>query len=65
MRPRQQRLLLPQTRLLEEISPSSAVTARVEVPMARLDALELLERPAWRRLFLMGRLGDAELIGVP
>lgn len=44
--------LLPQTRLLEEISPSSAVTARVEVPMARLDALELLERPAWRRLFL-------------
>jgi FkbM family methyltransferase len=44
--------LLPQTPLLREISPSSAVLRRTEVPLARLDEVALLDRPDWRRLFL-------------
>jgi FkbM family methyltransferase len=44
--------LLPQNELLGRISPSSLVTGRVEVPVARLDRVGLLGRSDWRRLFL-------------
>lgn len=44
--------ILAQSPLLRAISPSSAVLERLEVPCARLDALEALLEPAWRRLHL-------------
>ncbi len=43
--------ILPQTRLLRRISPSSAVRERVRVPLRRLDSLAEID-PAWRRMFL-------------
>lgn len=43
--------LLPQSPLLAELSPSSAVLDRLEVSVERLDAVALIS-PAWRRLFV-------------
>ncbi len=43
---------LPQSPLLREISPTSAVRHRVEVPQRRLDEPDLLADPTWRRLFV-------------
>lgn len=44
--------LLPRAPLLERISPSSAVVERLEVPLRRLDRLELVTAAAWRRMLL-------------
>jgi FkbM family methyltransferase len=44
--------ILPQSALLRELSPSSAVQRRIKVPAARLDGLAELLDPAWRRLHL-------------
>jgi len=44
--------LLPRTALLERISPSSAVAERLEVPLRRLDGLEVLTASPWRRMLL-------------
>ena len=44
--------ILPQTALLRQVSPSSAVTGRLSVETARLDALTHLLDPAWQRLHL-------------
>ena len=44
--------ILPQSPLLQTLSPSSAVVERLAVPCARLDALGQLLDPAWRRLHL-------------
>ena len=49
---------LPQSALLRDISPSSAVTRRIVVPQRRLDGL-LAERP-WRRLFVKVDVQGAE-----
>lgn len=50
--------LLPQSALLRDVSPSSAVTRRVVVPQRRLDGL-LAARP-WRRLFVKVDVQGAE-----
>ena len=44
--------ILPQAALLRQVSPSSAVTGRVTVEAARLDALTQLLDPDWQRLHL-------------
>lgn len=44
--------ILPQSPLLQALSPSSAVIERLAVPCARLDELGELLDPAWRRLHL-------------
>jgi FkbM family methyltransferase len=44
--------VLPQSPLLQTLSPSSAVLERLAVPCARLDALGDLVEPAWRRIHL-------------
>lgn len=44
--------ILPQSPLLERLSPSSAIVERLSVPAARLDALGDLLDPAWRRIHL-------------
>ncbi|MFO1068496.1 MAG: FkbM family methyltransferase [Geminicoccaceae bacterium] len=44
--------LLPQAPLLRSLSPSSAVTRRIEVPLARLDGVAASTDPRWQRLFL-------------
>jgi len=44
--------ILPQTALLRQVSPSSAVTERLTIEAARLDALGHLLHPAWHRLHL-------------
>jgi hypothetical protein len=44
--------ILPQSALLRELSPSSAVHRQIRVPAARLDGLAELVDPAWRRLHL-------------
>jgi FkbM family methyltransferase len=49
---------LPQSALLRDISPTSAVTRRVAVPQRRLDGL-LVARP-WRRLFVKIDVQGAE-----
>ncbi len=43
--------ILPQSRLLREISPSSAVRETLRVPLRRLDSLAEIDS-AWRRMFL-------------
>jgi FkbM family methyltransferase len=51
---------LPQSALLRDISPSSAVARRIVVPRRRLDELpELVGRP-WRRLFVKADVQGAE-----
>jgi FkbM family methyltransferase len=52
--------LLPQGPLLERISPSSAVRARLRVPVRRLDALAEIRDAPWRRLFLKIDVQGAE-----
>ena len=49
---------LPQSALLRDISPTSAVTRRVEVPQRRLDGL--LATRSWRRLFVKVDVQGAE-----
>lgn len=44
--------VLPQSALLRQVSPSSAVTERITVEAARLDALDGLLDPDWQRLHL-------------
>jgi FkbM family methyltransferase len=44
--------LLPRSALLDRISPSSAVIERLEVPLRRLDRLELVIGSSWRRMLL-------------
>ena len=51
---------LRQSRLLQEISPSSAVLRRVQVQQCRLDELDLLCDRPWRRLFVKIDVQGAE-----
>lgn len=51
---------LPQSRLLRDISPSSAVQRRVMVPQRRLDDPELLRGRSWRRMFVKIDVQGAE-----
>jgi FkbM family methyltransferase len=46
--------LRPQSELLQRISPSSAVTARIAVPVRRLDRLDLPQGPLFLKLDLQG-----------
>jgi FkbM family methyltransferase len=51
---------LPQSPLLREISPTSAVVRRIVVPQRRLDRLELVVGGPWRRLFVKIDVQGAE-----
>lgn len=51
---------LPQSELLREISPSSAVSRRIQVPRRRLDGPELLAARPWRRMFVKADVQGAE-----
>ncbi|MFO1049250.1 MAG: FkbM family methyltransferase [Geminicoccaceae bacterium] len=51
---------LEQSTLLREISPSSAVTHRIEVTQHRLDSPELLAARPWRRIFVKADVQGAE-----
>lgn len=51
---------LPQSPLLRDISPTSAVQRRVVVPQRRLDAPGLLTERPWRRLFVKIDVQGAE-----
>jgi FkbM family methyltransferase len=52
--------LLPQSALLRDISPSSAVVRRIVVPQRRLDQLEPLLARDWRRMFVKIDVQGAE-----
>lgn len=51
---------LGQSALLQDISPSSAVTRRITVRQCRLDADELLGSRPWQRLFVKADVQGAE-----
>lgn len=51
---------LPQSDLLRNISPTSAVQRRVNVPLRRLDEMGLLADRPWRRLFVKIDVQGAE-----
>jgi FkbM family methyltransferase len=51
---------LPQGPLLARLSPSSAVIERLSVTQRRLDGLDELARPGWRRLFVKIDVQGAE-----
>ncbi len=51
---------LPQSDLLRDISPTSAIRERVVVAQRRLDELELLVERPWRRLFVKIDVQGAE-----
>ena len=51
---------LPQSALLRDISPTSAVQRRITVPQRRLDELGLLGDRPWRRLFVKIDVQGAE-----
>ncbi len=52
--------LQPQTPLLERLSPSSRIVERREVPIERLDGLDMLVRSPWQRLFVKLDVQGAE-----
>lgn len=51
---------LPQSPLLRDISPSSAVAHRITVPQRRLDEPGLLADRSWRRMFIKVDVQGAE-----
>jgi FkbM family methyltransferase len=52
--------LRPQTGQLRELSPSSAIVERREVPVRRLDLLPELTQSSWRRIFVKIDVQGAE-----
>lgn len=52
--------LLPQSELLERVSPSSAVRGKVEVELARLDEVGAVMGASWQRMFVKIDVQGAE-----